>query len=283
MTHDRGDYRSIYGALWRGKDFRRLTKDPRWLLVALRHNLGAAGIRALDAPDAMMMAWTALTEPELYEARCALVDARWVEYEENVYWVVRALEFEPSLKVKNALHRTHIQNHIASLPRLGIVGRFTARYPAWFEGAAPSAPDNDLAEAQERLAKPSRNTETETEPETPQSQRDHRDRDRQALAFHVRCVIALNEAMAAHPFIGKRMREVSASEQQGVVSWEGDGIPVEVAERVIRESTLRYRVTERNPQPFSLKYFDSAVRDAWERDSTKAAALPSAPLFPVVT
>lgn len=60
------------------------------------------------------------------------------------------------------------------------------------------------------------------------------------------------------------MREVSASEQQGVVAWEHDGIPIETAERVIQDRTLAYRVTADNRQPFGLRYFDAAVRRAWQ-------------------
>lgn len=276
MTRDRGDYQGIYEALFYGKDFRKLPERARHLLLTMRLTMGPTGIKAIPGFLGVYSELTGMPGEAVLTALQALTPGQWVEQDDNVYWVVRGLEFATGLEVGNRHHRKFVQRHVASLPRLPIVARFQEHYPEWIEGAVPSVPEEGSRSHPEPIAitRPT----TETKQPGPGIIR-----AREALAYHVRCVVALNQAMAAHPSIGNRMREVSASEQQGVVSWEADGIPVEIAERVIRESTLRYRVTDRNTQPQSLKYFDRPVREAWERESSKAAALPSTPMFHTVT
>jgi hypothetical protein len=104
-------------------------------------------------------------------------------------------------------------------------------------------------------------------------------------SYHTRCIVALNRAIQRHPDI-KHPREISGSEMQGVVSWESDGISLDVVETVIRDTMARYRVTADNPQPHSLLYFDRPVRKAWEsakQRTTMTPAKASISLLPKVT
>lgn len=100
------------------------------------------------------------------------------------------------------------------------------------------------------------------------------------IGYLIRCVVAMNSGLAANPAVGPTRREVSTSEQQGRVSWEADGIPVEIAEQVVLEASRTYQPNGRNRQPHSLRYFDAAVRRAWElKQHPRAMAGTSASTF----
>jgi hypothetical protein len=73
--------------------------------------------------------------------------------------------------------------------------------------------------------------------------------------------MALNAGLAANPKL-EGFREVSASEQVGTVTWEGEGIPVEVAEATVRRVAAGYKPKPNNRQPSGLRYFDAPVREA---------------------
>lgn len=83
------------------------------------------------------------------------------------------------------------------------------------------------------------------------------------LSYLQRCVIALNTGLHTNPQV-PHPREVPSSTQAGVVSWEADGVPIELVERVVRERAAAYEPKGSSRQPHSLRYFDGAVREAWE-------------------
>lgn len=85
----------------------------------------------------------------------------------------------------------------------------------------------------------------------------------ESAMYVIGCVTALNQALRENVHV-THPREVAASTQAGTVEWEKDGIPLELAERVIRDRAAIYRPNPRSKQPSSLKYFDAAVREAHE-------------------
>lgn len=92
--------------------------------------------------------------------------------------------------------------------------------------------------------------------------------------YTTRCVVAANGAIqqrvpAFRPLVASSERELGTA-----TGWERDGIPLETALAVIRERVDAYQVTRGNQQPRSLKYFDGAVREAFERGRTSAEADP---------
>lgn len=93
------------------------------------------------------------------------------------------------------------------------------------------------------------------------------------VAYLVRCVTALNRGLKANRRL-EGFREVSSSEQQGRVTWEADGIPVELAAQVVEQVAEAYQPGPRSRQPNSLRYFDAAVRRAHEQ-AVQAATNPS--------
>lgn len=101
-----------------------------------------------------------------------------------------------------------------------------------------------------------------------------------SVGYVTTCTIALNRGLSRNPALGQSWREVAASTQAGRVTWEADGVPAEVAARVVEEKATAYKPNGRNKQPHSLLYFDGAVREEWERirahGVTSAADVPGA-------
>lgn len=66
---------------------------------------------------------------------------------------------------------------------------------------------------------------------------------------------------------------VSTVEATGVgAQWESEGIPIEVVIPVLLERTRAYQFGRRGKQPYSLTYFDQAVRAAWEKHQASKAS-----------
>lgn len=101
-----------------------------------------------------------------------------------------------------------------------------------------------------------------------------------AADYLTRCVVALNLALASNPKLRGHAREIAASTQAGKVVWAEDGIPIEVAEAVIREKGAQFTPSGPRKQIHSLSYFDSAVRERWAavqaRGGGDVAAVPGA-------
>ncbi len=93
----------------------------------------------------------------------------------------------------------------------------------------------------------------------------------QRLKYVLACTMACNEGLHANPAIGDRCNELFASSQTAPLDWYADGIDVAVAAAAIRATAVVYKPKPRNPQPRDLRYFDGAVRDAWERARQKAS------------
>ena len=91
------------------------------------------------------------------------------------------------------------------------------------------------------------------------------------LAYYRACTVALNTGMSANTTVEGGWIPVVASSQVGRVTWCEDGIPLEVAEQVILDRCQSYHSTSQNRGPRSLKYFDAAIRETWERGKESEA------------
>jgi hypothetical protein len=91
-------------------------------------------------------------------------------------------------------------------------------------------------------------------------------------SYITRCVVALNRGMQSNPLV-QFPREISASTQSAAVTWEQDGVPIAVVERVIAESCASFRPTPGNKQIKGLKYFDDAVKRRMHDLATKASGV----------
>lgn len=135
MSRDRGEYRPIYEALWDGKDFQALSPEARLTLLALKGRCGALGLRAIPGLMSALAEWTGMPfeGPSNALPIGELARAGWVKVERNVAWVVRGLEFEPTLDIRNRNHRQFVRRQIEQLPTLHIVADFLERYADWFD------------------------------------------------------------------------------------------------------------------------------------------------------
>jgi uncharacterized protein YdaU (DUF1376 family) len=95
-----------------------------------------------------------------------------------------------------------------------------------------------------------------------------------SLPYLVQCVKALNAGLAENPRLNG-YREVSASEQAGTVTWEGEGIPVALACATIRRIARAYKPKSTSRQPSSLRYFDAAVREEFTGEKKQGQAAPA--------
>ena len=91
-----------------------------------------------------------------------------------------------------------------------------------------------------------------------------------ALTYAMTCVVAANGALDRLTAGGYKPL-VADVEAPTAEAWERDGVPLPVAKAAIRDAVTRYRVTPRDRHPRSLRYFDGAVRDAWEKSRANGA------------
>ena len=89
--------------------------------------------------------------------------------------------------------------------------------------------------------------------------------------YYIACTVALNNGMYENPTVEGEWIPVSASSQVGRVTWCEDDIPLGIVEEIIVERAKAYRCTAQNRGPRSLKYFDCAVRETWERGQQSAS------------
>ena len=89
--------------------------------------------------------------------------------------------------------------------------------------------------------------------------------------YYIACTIALNHGMQENPTIEGEWMPVTASSQVARVTWCEDEIPLGIVEEIILKRSKAYRCSAQNRGPRSLKYFDRAVRETWERGQQSAS------------
>lgn len=268
MATDRGEYRSTHIVVVDGPDFQALSPPAKLTWWTLRMTCGPLGIAVQPGLVAGLVERTGHSTAEVTAALAELEARGWIERERNVVWIIRALEFEPQLDVKDSKHRLSVRRRVAALPNLSIVKRFRVRYAPWFadevEGLpSPSegAPKPPGSTKQMQIQKHESKQEPEQKPPAAGG-----------LTYAQRCTIAANKGLRANPAIRESFNELITSAQTAPAEWEAAGIPVGLAERVIGERARAYRPTARNRQPGSLRYFDQAVREEAERAGERTAA-----------
>lgn len=135
---ERGEYSALFRALLDGPDFRRLSAEARWCLVALKMSLPHWGIGVIDAAAHVLASKTGLSSEACAVALEELERERWIEREAQVVWLVRGLEFEPHVSADNPNHVKGLLKTLAGLPRLAIVVRFRSHYASWSIAPVPS-------------------------------------------------------------------------------------------------------------------------------------------------
>lgn len=88
-----------------------------------------------------------------------------------------------------------------------------------------------------------------------------------------RIIVAANQGMRQNPSIGDALRPIPTGHgsRQSVHDWLRDGIPPDFAADFVERRCAEYEPNGRNQQPNSMRYFDAAVRQAWEEHQTREA------------
>lgn len=124
----RGEYRPFYEALFNGKDYRQLSPEAKLCLLTLKGLSGVTGIRPWPVLAHSLAELTGLSVAKATTGVKQLVAAEWIEYEDGIVWVRRGLEFEPQMTPNNSDHRSHVQQSLLGLASSPIVHRFKAQY-----------------------------------------------------------------------------------------------------------------------------------------------------------
>lgn len=91
--------------------------------------------------------------------------------------------------------------------------------------------------------------------------------------YTTRCVVAVNLALEQKLVTFKPL--VAIVQQDIALEWESLGVPIGVVEEVLAMVVGRYKSNTQNRQPSSLKYFDAAVREAFEAHRAHGSGKPA--------
>lgn len=148
----RGEWRPIYAAMFDGVDYRALTPPAKLVLLTVKGTLPAWGIAVVPALSHVLSERTGLPVADVGAALAELGSTGWIEREGDVLWLVRGLQFEPTMRPSHVNHRRAVSKAVEQLPRLSIVSRFLAQYPEWVE--VSQAPAKPCASPAKGLTKP---------------------------------------------------------------------------------------------------------------------------------
>lgn len=170
MATDRGEYRPMFCRILNGPDFRRLSGIARACLWPLKLRLPSPGIGVIPALVAALAEDAAFPEEQVRTALEEL-EARpsegpseavergtedrppWVRRQGSLVWLVRGLEFEPTLNPNDPKHRLHVQRAVAALPTVDLIDAYKSRYALWFDGTATPSPVRPSAAASNGLTR----------------------------------------------------------------------------------------------------------------------------------
>lgn len=143
MESERGEFRAIHVALIDDAGFLDLSPDARHCFYPAKLILGLYGIRVVRSMPAELSHATGLGWPAITQALAELADKRWLLAERHVWWLRNGLRFEPSISLKNKLHRVGAVAFLKTLPHLSIVREFAAYYGLDFPGQDSTPPPSD--------------------------------------------------------------------------------------------------------------------------------------------
>lgn len=162
--HARGEWRPFFENWPDGPDFQRLTPPARLVLYTLKIKLGAAGIRAIAGRHAALAEWTGYTIEEVAEAERELENEGWIELEGAVAWLVRGLEFEPTMTPNDPKHRKWLARYLPTVPSYAILKRFAEHYAEWLVDQEVKPLPKPLPRASEGPSKGHRSTSPSPSP-----------------------------------------------------------------------------------------------------------------------
>ena len=162
---DRGEYRPIYSAIIREPDFQALSQDARMLWFVLKLSLGPSGIGIMYDDELRELSGV----DDVESARNELVAGQWLVLEARIHWLRNGLRYEPNIRMSHEKHRTSIERHLASLPRLNIILDFASYYeltPPFQKATTVGLPIGTRKATPKPIAYRERERDREREPET---------------------------------------------------------------------------------------------------------------------
>lgn len=120
----RGEYRSIHTVLVEDTDFQALDPDAKLVWYTLKMQLGPSGLGTITAWHAVLEGQTGLTPDRLQAAMKELVEEGWLRVQDNIFWIVNGLRYDPSITLSNDNHASSVQDHLRGLPKREIVNAF---------------------------------------------------------------------------------------------------------------------------------------------------------------
>lgn len=295
MRRIRGEYRPFFEALFTGKDFQALSPDAKLAFMFVKGLSGAAGIRVWPAFVEQLAEMTGMATVRTKRAVTELAEAGWLELEASVVWVVRGLSFEPQMVPTNEKHRTWLNEHLDSLPRVALLARFRDRNSEWFAPLASDDATDKAAEAgteSDRVSDSQSDTLSDTNPNpNPNS-------------LSPAQSLALSPATSTSPVIASDAQHrtrlavaankgltVQFGEQPVPLRWDHPGtfecaealatagVDLGFAELALFRIASTKKPADGRP-PKSLKYFINSAIDAWRAEEMQrviaVAATPGA-------
>ena len=272
----RGEYRPIYEALVDGPDYRKLTPTAKLCLVTIKLKAGPMGMRPWAALADTLAEMTGEKLTVVRTAVKQLLSNSWIEYEDGIVWLIRGMEFEPSVS-HGVKHRAWLERMLRGFPRAPIVDRFRAHYAAFFGASDGAEGDRDSDRVSDTPCDRVSDTPADTTSPTtfpvplttppPRADAIVSSADgahRQALAN------AANAGITAQ--FGEQINVVRWDRRTSIEAasdLEAAGVPVAFAERTIFTIASTTRPSDGTPAT-SLRYFTHAVVTAWAREVAKA-------------
>lgn len=279
MAAERGEYRGIYVVIVDGPDFQALTPSAKLVWYTLKLKLGPYGIDAMAGASAALAERTGLPCQGAEAALTELEEAGWLERERVLLWLVRGLQFEPSLSPSHPNHREGLRKHLAGLPNLALKQRFRAHYTEWFPEDVPSSspPPSDgvaMGSTGPAHAPPIRDEGEENQKEISSSPSSSAAEGAAVpisrTDYARRCTVACNRGLRDNPRVNGFRELVTSNQLVEAGRWLDGRIPIDLAEQIVFDRALAYEPAGSNRQPASLRYFRKPVEEAWERQEGRA-------------
>ena len=146
---DRGYYRAIYTVLWDDLDFRDLDSSTKLVFFFLRTSPDSNRPCIYRCYIEAIKKYTGLPEETIKDSMDTLCKTNWIEYQDGIVWVKKALKFDPAISLQNIPHLKSVKKAIRSLPKLAIVDSFLEFYKISMEETEKSEPTKEETEKPE--------------------------------------------------------------------------------------------------------------------------------------
>lgn len=145
----KGNFRCFSTTFIHQPPFTKLSSDAKLVYFVLAMELGPSGLAVFY--EEVLPRLTSLLGARVSEALMELENKDLLRRGDNVYWLVRSLEHQPTYTMGNDNHRKSIEKHVRSLPMSSVLASFIDHYGLskdlkdvrWMTSHAPSHAHTD--------------------------------------------------------------------------------------------------------------------------------------------